>query len=134
MSDDERCAAAKAWLARAHDDLRSARIRLRRPDEMSAEIGAFHAQQAAEKAMKAVLIRRGVAIPRTHDLEELHRLVGGGFEPKADELAALTPYAVQFRYPDWPMQPAPSDDDVREAIDVVERVIAAAGRLVETAG
>jgi HEPN domain-containing protein len=35
---------------------------------MTAEIASFHAQQAAEKALKALLIRRGVAIPKTQDL------------------------------------------------------------------
>jgi HEPN domain-containing protein len=82
---------------------------------MTAEIASFHAQQEAEKALKALLISRGVAIPKTHDLEELHRLVGGGFEPAAEELAPLTPYAVQSRYPDWPVQPTPADDADRGA-------------------
>ena len=36
---------------------------------------AFHAQQAAEKALKAVLIERAVRFPRTHDLEALTELV-----------------------------------------------------------
>ena len=34
-------------------------------------VACFHAQQAAEKALKAVLCLRGVGFRRTHDLEEL---------------------------------------------------------------
>ena len=132
MSDDERRAAAEVWLVKASDDLRSAGVRLRHPDEMTAEIAAFHAQQAAEKALKALLISRGVAIPKTHDLEELRRMVGGESEPDAQELAPLTPYAVQFRYLDWPLQPTPTDDDVRRAIQVAERAVTAVRRLLQT--
>jgi len=36
--------------------------------EISDEIAGFHTQQAAEKAMKAVLSVRGIAYRRTHDL------------------------------------------------------------------
>ena len=40
---------------------------------------AFHAQQAAEKAIKAVLLHEGIAFPRTHDLTELvKRWTGSG--------------------------------------------------------
>jgi len=64
-------------------------------------VAAFHAQQAAEKALKAVLVLRGLESRRTHDLEELaSRLEGQGLAlpvTQAD-LTLLTPYAVEFRY------------------------------------
>ena len=121
---------ASRWLAQAEVDLEAARhLSPRFP-----ALACFHAQQAAEKALKAVLIKRGISIRKTHDLEELHRLVGGDFEPSAEELAPLTPYAVQSRYPDWPVQPAPTDEDVRRAIDAADRALASAARLVETDG
>lgn len=62
----------------------------------------FDAQQAAEKATKAVFICRGERFPFVHDLEELLRLLerNGLKVPKyvweADE---LSDYAVVTRYP-----------------------------------
>ena len=41
----------------------------------------FDAQQAAEKAIKAILIYRGIAFPYVHDLGTLLGLVAAGPEP-----------------------------------------------------
>lgn len=63
----------------------------------------FHAQQAAEKALKAVLAIHGSAVRKTHDFEELYGTVesAGLLCPLAlDELVQLTPYAAMFRYDD----------------------------------
>jgi HEPN domain-containing protein len=64
-------------------------------------VAAFHAQQATEKALKAVLVLKGMEARRTHDLEELaSRLETRGLvlPVTQTELSALTPYAVEFRY------------------------------------
>ena len=61
----------------------------------------FHAQQAVEKALKAVLAHSGVAHRRTHDIAELLDLVsdsGLAAPPFADRLYELNPYAVDYRY------------------------------------
>jgi HEPN domain-containing protein len=62
----------------------------------------FHSQQCIEKLMKALLIARGAAVSKTHDLAEVGRLLGvageelpGGLE----ELRFLSLAAVTFRYP-----------------------------------
>ncbi|NWG31092.1 MAG: HEPN domain-containing protein [Rhodocyclaceae bacterium] len=63
----------------------------------------FHAQQAAEKAIKAVMCLRGFEYRRTHDLEELAgMLIDRGETLPVDlmDLRRLTPYAVEFRYDD----------------------------------
>lgn len=63
----------------------------------------FHAQQAIEKALKALLCFRDIDFPRTHDLESLFsRLAGSGPIPPyaGARLRPLTPYAVDFRYDD----------------------------------
>jgi HEPN domain-containing protein len=63
----------------------------------------FHAQQAVEKALKALLCLRDIDFPRTHDLESLlTRLTGSGPIPPyaGPRLRPLTPYAVDFRYDD----------------------------------
>ncbi len=67
------------------------------PDSM---VG-FHAQQAAEKLLKAALFLAGVTPPRTHNLAGLLDLADDhGLKPPAEceELRWLTPYAVLFRY------------------------------------
>lgn len=63
----------------------------------------FHAQQAVEKALKAVLAVYGIPVRKTHDLEEIY----GNFQSPGvvcpidlDELVQLTPYAALFRYDD----------------------------------
>ena len=60
----------------------------------------FHAQQAAEKALKAWLTILGIDFPRTHDLSLLiHKLEEGGAEVTSLwALLELNPFAVQFRY------------------------------------
>ena len=66
-------------------------------------VALFHAQQAAEKALKAVMCLHGLEFRRTHDLEELAaQLTDVGVSPAVDatELRPLTPYAVEYRYDD----------------------------------
>ena len=67
------------------------------PDEA---IG-FHAQQAAEKMLKAVLAVRAVHYRRTHDLVELIDLLrdhGVDFPADLDEVRQLGPFAAEMRY------------------------------------
>ena len=64
-------------------------------------LAGFHAQQAIEKALKAVLAQAGIAFRRTHDIAELlDRLEDSGLPapPYADRLDELNPYAVEMRY------------------------------------
>lgn len=63
--------AEAAVLARkAEDDARAVRLLAPNP-EISDEIVGFHAQQAVEKWLKAVLGSRGIAFEYTHDLRRL---------------------------------------------------------------
>jgi HEPN domain-containing protein len=64
-------------------------------------LAGFHAQQAVEKALKAVLAHAGVAFRRTHDIAELLDLLddsGLPAPPHADRLDEFNPYAVEMRY------------------------------------
>lgn len=66
-------------------------------------VACFHAQQAAEKSLKAVMCLHGLEYRRTHDLEALAGMLKDvGVAPSVDEheLRCLTPYAVEFRYDD----------------------------------
>ncbi|MHB1358075.1 MAG: HEPN domain-containing protein [Rhodocyclaceae bacterium] len=74
---------------------------LRRDAEAPIETTMFHAQQVAEKVIKAVLVQHGVVFRRTHDLIELLDLAGAhSIEVPVirDLLLRLGPYAVEFRY------------------------------------
>jgi HEPN domain-containing protein len=65
----------------------------------------FHAQQAAEKAIKAVLVLLDIDFPWRHDLDALRLLVPAGWRVRADHpnLADLTVWAIEARYPGgWP--------------------------------
>ncbi|MFP4496154.1 MAG: HEPN domain-containing protein [Halochromatium sp.] len=64
-------------------------------------LAGFHAQQAVEKALKAVLAHAAVRFRRTHDIAELLDLLedaGIGPPPHAAHLDELNPYAVEMRY------------------------------------
>ena len=62
------------WLRRAEKDLRAAEVLL---GEELYEEAAFHAQQAAEKALKALLVAHRVRPPKTHSIEYLLSLLAG---------------------------------------------------------
>ncbi len=89
----------REWLNRARSDLALAQEQI---DGVYLEDLCFHAQQAAEKAIKAILIRQHVEFPYIHDLGRLLDLVveGGITLPTAVEGApTLTRFAVLDRYP-----------------------------------
>jgi len=89
------------WLERAHRDLRAAVILLG-DDVQDYENAGFHAQQAAEKFLKAFLICHQIEFPKTHNIALLRHLIGQRESALAERLAsadALTPYGVEFRYP-----------------------------------
>jgi HEPN domain-containing protein len=62
----------------------------------------FNAQQAAEKALKAVCLAQGMDIPKTHSLIHLMDILearGIKIPGNVREADILTQYAVQSRYP-----------------------------------
>jgi len=71
--------------------------------DVGVAVAFFHAQQAAEKALKAAMCVHALEYRRTHDLEELAgQLADAGHPPSVAEaeLRLLTPYAVEYRYDD----------------------------------
>ena len=89
------------WLGKAQQDLRAAKVLLSGELEDFDPVG-FHAQQAAEKLIKAVLVRHQIEFPKTHDLARLRKLLAQVDRALAGSLApldALTPFGVEFRYP-----------------------------------
>jgi len=90
-----------------------------------ASLIAFHAQQAVEKALKSVLVRRDMEFPKTHDLEELVELVKGGgvvWPDAFNKVLEFTPFATHARYPGF--DDPTTQADVDEAISLADQVVA----------
>src|SRR5689334_7226087 len=92
----------RAWLSKAALDLKAATHEMSAPDkELWGDI-LFHAQQAAQKSLKAFLAWHDVPFRKTHNLEELGQqceTVDPTMAAIATEAAPLTEYAWKFRYP-----------------------------------
>ena len=93
-------AVVRGWVDKAENDLKNAEITLRAGEECPTDTVAFHAQQCAEKYLKAYLAYRGTEFPRIHDIGELIALAAGLRVPlPVEEQRRLTAYATVTRYP-----------------------------------
>ncbi len=113
---------AGEWLRRARSDLVLAKQP--KPEGVFWEDLCFHAEQAAEKAIKAVMVLERIDFPRTHDVSELLGLLTrAGHSVPADVLIAetISDYATVTRYP-GNRQPV-SEEEYRWAISVAEDVV-----------
>lgn len=118
------------WLRHAHSDLASVHLLRGHHDVLPAQV-CFHAQQAVEKALKAVLALRGADVPPTHDIEELLEAVEKADLTLPIPLAsadALTRFAVQTRYPNPPHEI--DEAEAKEAVGLAEQTVAWAAALV----
>jgi len=99
--DTVRTVDARAWLAKAAQDLRRVEILLA-AEPPDPEGALFHSQQAAEKAIKGFLTWHDVPFRRVHEIDEIGRQCVGVDSSLADLMGradALTKYAWRFRYP-----------------------------------
>jgi len=81
----------------------------------------FHAQQAVEKSLKAVLFSRQIEFERIHDLVQLALLLRRRdvIVPLSDdELRRLNPFAVTFRYDDMEIELITQEDAASWVADV----------------
>jgi len=93
---------ALEWLEKAEGDYATAGRETRARRRPNYDAACFHAQQTAEKYLKAFLQERGASFPRTHSLIELLELclpLDGSFELLRDLLVLLDRYSVSYRYP-----------------------------------
>jgi HEPN domain-containing protein len=119
------------WLRHARSNLARCRSHRSLPEILFEDL-CFDAQQAAEKAVKAVLVLKGRRFAKTHDLAELLALVedAGVTVPAAVlEAKRLTPYAVAGRYPG--VSEDASEGDHREALAIAEAVVGWATTLID---
>ena len=99
--DTVRTVDARAWLAKATQDLRRVEILLA-AEPADVEGALFHSQQAAEKAIKGFLTWHDVPFRRVHEIDEIGKQCVGVDSSLADLMGradALTKYAWRFRYP-----------------------------------
>lgn len=111
------------WLNRARSNLAIAKQP--RTEEIYWDDLCFETQQAAEKALKAVLLARKVKFRFVHDLAELITVLENNGVTVTDdvrEAAILTDYSVEARYP-GPFEPI-TEDEFRESLRIAEAVVA----------
>ena len=105
-----------AWLSKSAGDLRMSRAAAEVEDPLWDQ-SCFHSQQAAEKALKALLVSLDQDVPRTHDLVFIVETIAE-LLPDANTLledaAALVQYGVAPRYPSF-LAPE-TEEDAREAM------------------
>ena len=118
------------WLSRARGNL--ALAKQPKPEEAFWEDLCFQAQQAGEKAIKAIYQYKGLHFRFTHDLEEL----GKGLEDNGvpiplavKEAVILTQYASETRYP-GPFEPV-TEEEYQEAVRLAEAVVCWAENIIK---
>ena len=124
-------AGVAAWLEKADSDLlcienNVAAIRV------PWDAVVFHAQQAGEKVLKALLVAAGVTVPRTHDLVALLSLVtsaGFNLAGARPDVETLSRFGAAVRYPD-PVY-SPTEEDGREMTAAARRLRSTVGGLLE---
>ena len=92
------------WLRYSKEDLTAGEFLVEQSNSAPRHV-CWLAQQAAEKALKAVLVFLQIDFPKTHDLDALHKLVPDGWKLKTEipDLSELSEWSVEARYPGlWP--------------------------------
>ena len=112
----------KDWLRRAKGNL--ARAKQTKPRDAFWEDLCFDAQQAAQKAIKAVLVFRQLEFRKTHDLRGLFTLLDASGNPIPEEIREadqLTDYAVETRYPG--LSEPVGVTEYRHAVELADAVV-----------
>jgi len=91
----------REWVAKAENDLLAAGHTLKLGKRCPTDTVCFHAQQAAEKYLKALLTQRAIEFPRSHDLAALAARLRNAprLELSREQLDWLTRFATVTRYP-----------------------------------
>ncbi|MBS3976840.1 MAG: HEPN domain-containing protein [Syntrophomonadaceae bacterium] len=111
------------WFKRAKSNLARAELGRITSDILYEDL-CFDAQQAAEKALKGLMILLEIDTPKTHSIGYLLRLIEEAGEvqipERLKEAVILTDYAVTTRYPgDW--EPV-DEDEYKQAVSLAHEV------------
>ena len=108
------------WIDKAEGDWRVAQREMQASEPVWDAI-CFHAQQCAEKYLKALLEEQGIAFGKTHDLVLLLSLTGGQLpeiDAKQADLGYLSPLGIVARYPGTETDPQMAANALRIAGEV----------------
>ncbi len=92
----------REWVKKAEGDFISAQREFRARKAPNYDAACFHAQQCAEKYLKAILQEHNIVFGKTHNLLALLDLilpVDPSWEMLRLHFQALTTFAVDIRYP-----------------------------------
>lgn len=110
------------WIHKADQDLNACEVLLAAEPPFFYP-ACFHARQAAEKYLKALLTWHQIEFPKTHAIEVLVDLLKRADAATAsglDDTDELTPYGVDIRYPGD--QPEPDLAESRRAVELARKV------------
>lgn len=113
------------WVVKADADLATAKREAAVVESPNYDAVCFHAQQCAEKYLKALMVEDGAQVPRIHDLEALLNLL----DPRYPELQkvihsarVLSAMAVEVRYPGMMVDEDDTAESIRAAVVIREAV------------
>jgi HEPN domain-containing protein len=111
----------REWVDKAEGDLATAERELRARKFINYDAVCFHAQQMAEKYLKAFLFKNSVDFPKTHNLRELLELclpLDASLDLQRDLLIHLDRYAVRYRYPGASAE----KEEAKKAVHIAKQV------------
>jgi HEPN domain-containing protein len=121
---------SRVWLARARSNLKLTEVG--HQQGVFLEDLCFEAQQAAEKALKAICVHHSLDFPKTHSLViliDILETAGLQVPPEIRAANILTSYAVQARYPGWGEEV--TEAEYQHALELARRVVSWAASILE---
>jgi len=109
------------WVIKAEGDFNTAQREMSAEESPNYDAACFHAQQCAEKYLKARLAEADISFTKTHDLGAILNLlipVEPTWESMRKELDSLTDRAVEVRYPGYSTQAR----EASEAVQIARKV------------
>ena len=109
------------WVEKAEGDFATAERELNAENRPNYDAVCFHAQQCAEKYLKARLQEADIPFRKTHDLSDLLNsalAVDSSWESLRADLNSLSAFAVEYRYPGE----SADMDEAREALERCRKV------------
>ncbi len=101
----ETSSSGRQWVEKAEHDLINAEHTLTLEKNCPFDTVCFHAQQCAEKYLKAFLVQKSITFPKTHDLRVRMQLIPSSLSLLGLDIAEILPlnrYTIEARYPgEW---------------------------------